>query len=126
MIQSTLPLLCAVLLAAPAPGANTSGTPGDSRQKEAKKNAKPATQATSLTGCIDERETGHYILIDDTKLSPLAELQAEGFPNEGFAKYLGQKVTVQGKSSTEGTRTLFTVRKVETVSETCTPSRPPQ
>jgi len=79
-----------------------------------------------LTGCIDERETGHYILIDDTKLSPIAELQAEGFPNEGFAKYLGQKVTVQGKSSTEGTRTLFTVRKVETVSEACSPSRPPQ
>lgn len=79
-----------------------------------------------MTGCIDERETGHYILIDDTKLSPIAELQAEGFPNEGFAKYLGQKVTVQGKSSTEGTRTLFTVRKVETVSEACSPSRPPQ
>jgi hypothetical protein len=77
-------------------------------------------KATALTGCVDEQE-GHYILVDDRNLSPIANLEAEGFPTEGFAKHLGHKVTVRGISSSGGNRPTFKVRSVETVSESCGP-----
>ena len=86
--------------------------------QEKKKKAAPA--ATSLTGCIDERE-GHYVLVDDRVLQTIANLEAEGFPPEGFAKYMGQKVTVRGTARAEGSTPIFRVRKIETVSETCAP-----
>lgn len=95
--------------------------------------AESRTTGTSLTGCVDEQD-GHYVLIDDRNLTPIANLEADGFPTEGFAKHLGHKVTVRGtvspagKSSsdgkTEGTagdRSRFKVRSVETVSESCGP-----
>jgi hypothetical protein len=75
---------------------------------------------SSLTGCIDE-ESGRYILVDDRELQPIADLEAEGFPNEGFAKYLGHKVTVDGSQSPGGGRLLFKVRKIVSISETCAP-----
>jgi hypothetical protein len=89
-------------------------------KQETKKKAGPA--AASLTGCIDERE-GHYILVDDRALAAIANLEAEGFPPEGFAKYMGHKVTVRGTARTEGSTPIFRVRKIETVSETCAPEQ---
>lgn len=90
----------------------------DRPKQETKKKAGPA--AASLTGCIDERE-GHYILVDDRALETIANLEAEGFPAEGFAKYMGHKVTVRGTARTEGSTPIFKVRKIEKVSETCAP-----
>jgi hypothetical protein len=83
-----------------------------------KKDAK--TSGTSLTGCVDEQE-GRYILTDDRELTPIANLEADGFPQEGFAKHVGHKVTVRGTSSPGDPRPTFKVRSIATVSETCAP-----
>jgi len=88
------------------------------KQSETKKKAAPQA---SLSGCIDQQD-GHYVLVDDRALTPVADLEADGFPTEGFAKYMGQKVTVRGTSNPGSTRQAFKVRSVETISETCAPA----
>jgi hypothetical protein len=79
----------------------------------------PKAPAT-LTGCIDEQE-GLYVLLKPDDRTVLANLEAEGFPTEGFAKHLGHKVTIRGTSIPRGTTPLFRVRSIETISETCAP-----
>ncbi len=79
-------------------------------------------KVTALTGCVDETE-GHYVLVDDRSLSPIARLEADGFPTEAFAKHLGHKVTVRGISNSAGSVPTFKVRSVETVSDVCEPHR---
>ena len=61
-------------------------------------------------------------LVDDRNLSPAADLEADGFPTEGFAKHVGHKVTVRGTSSSGSTRPVFKVRSIDTLSETCAPT----
>jgi len=73
-----------------------------------------------MTGCVDQQD-GQYVLLDDRNREAIADLVAEGFPTEGFAKHVGHKVTVRGTSSAGGTRTLMKVRSIETVSEICGP-----
>ena len=77
------------------------------------------TAMASMTGCVDQQD-GRFILIHDQTRSTLANLEAEGFPEEGFAKHVGHKVTVRGTSSPAGTdRPLFKVRSIEPVSDSC-------
>jgi hypothetical protein len=104
-----------------APLAGLSGAQAANGQKKVETGKRRATTGASLTGCLDEKE-GHYILVDDRSLEPVADLEADGFPTEGFAKHMGHKVTVQGTSNTTGTRPVFKVRTIETVSETCAPT----
>jgi hypothetical protein len=80
---------------------------------------------SSLTGCVDEQE-GHYVLVDDRTLSPIADLVADGFPTEAFAKHVGHKVTVRGTSSSGSARPVLKARIIETVSDTCAPQSPAQ
>ena|ERR1051325_6187756 len=75
---------------------------------------------TALTGCIDEHE-GQYLLIHDQTRDLIANLEAEGFPTEGFAKHLGHKVVVRGVKASSGERPVFRVRTVETLSDSCGP-----
>jgi hypothetical protein len=107
------------LLAAPTPPVAISATQASNAQEQAGK--KKSVSGSSLTGCVDQQD-GHYLLVDDRNLSPVADLQAEGFPTEGFAKHMGHKVTVRGISSSGSTRPVFKVRSIETVSETCAPT----
>lgn len=82
-----------------------------------KKDSKPAQ--ASLTGCIDE-QNGQYVLIHDQTRDLIANLVAEGFPTENFAKHLGHKVTVRGtKNPAESAPPVFRVRSVESISEAC-------
>jgi hypothetical protein len=90
-------------------------------QKKASAGKKKAASGGSLSGCLDQQE-GHYILADDQGLSPIADLEADGFPTEGFAKHVGHKVTVRGTSTAGSTRPVFKVRTIETISETCSPT----
>jgi hypothetical protein len=90
------------------------GTKPGAKQKNEPSKTNPAT----MTGCVDEQE-GHYILIDDRTRDPIANLEAQGFETEGFAKHVGHKVTVRGTSSPGETRPTFRVRSIETVSDTC-------
>jgi hypothetical protein len=89
-------------------------------KKEPPNKGKEKEKENFLTGCVDEQE-GRYILVDERELKPLADLEAVGFPTEGFAKHMGHKVIVRGTTSPGGTRPIFKVRTIETVSESCAP-----
>jgi len=90
-------------------------------QKKEQTGTKKAVPGSSLSGCIDQQD-GHYVLVDDRNLSPVADLEADGFATEGFAKHMGHKVTVRGTSNSANTRPVFKVRSIETISETCAPT----
>jgi hypothetical protein len=93
-----------------------------------KKNAAQRVQKESTStavGCVDEQD-GKYVLLNVGTMAPIADLEADGFPTEGFAKHVGHKVTVRGTRSANGARPSFKVRKVETLSETCAPQQPQQ
>jgi hypothetical protein len=82
----------------------------------------PPSTKTSLTGCVDERD-GQYVLTNDTNLQPTARLQpAAGSPEDNFARYMGQKVTVQGVLSKQEPLPIMTVESVQTVSQACAPA----
>lgn len=99
--------------------------------KKAEQKKKPG--GASLTGCVDQQD-GQFVLVDDRDLKVVASLDAEGFPVEGFAKHVGQKVIVRGVAASSaagsgdsgGARPVFKVRTIETVSETCAPPQPSQ
>jgi hypothetical protein len=93
-------------------------------QGKEKSKAESSASASTLTGCVDERDGG-YALVDERTLTLIANLEADGFPREGFAKHLGHKVSVRGQKATEGERSVFRVRSIATVSETCAPAQPP-
>jgi hypothetical protein len=113
-------LMMSVILAVVVPAATVCAAQAPQSEKKTPAGKKTSSGA-SLTGCVDERD-GHYILVDDQGLNPMADLEADGFPTEGFAKHMGHKVTVRGTSNSESTRPRFKVRSVETVSETCAPT----
>jgi hypothetical protein len=124
----------AALSAQPIYSSDSAATDQKESQKQKSENR---TAGSSLTGCVDEQD-GHYVLVDDRNLTPIANLEADGFPVEGFAKHMGHKVTVRGTSSpagssrstgdadrsaapesSSGKRPVFKVRSIETVSESC-------
>jgi hypothetical protein len=93
------------------------------KKEDSKKDSKAKDTTVTLTGCIDE-QNGQYVMINDRTKDPVADLQADGFETEGFAKHVGHKVTVRGTSSSGETRPIFRVRTIETISETCEPQSP--
>ena len=100
-------------------------SPAQNKDQSKKQPAKQEQKTSAMTGCVDQQE-GRYVLTDDRSLAPIADLEADGFPTEGFAKHVGHKVTVRGISTTNGARPLFKVRAVETISETCAPQAAPR
>jgi hypothetical protein len=58
-------------------------------------------------------------MISEQTRDPIADLQADGFETEGFAKHVGHKVTVRGISNPGTSRPLFRVRSIETISDSC-------
>jgi len=90
------------------------------KPKQEQKKQPEKTSAASLTGCIDE-QNGKYLMIDNRTRDPIADLAAEGFELEGFAKHVGHKVTVRGISSPGESRPLFRVRSIEPISDSCEP-----
>jgi hypothetical protein len=110
-----------VLVAAMAAAAQEA-RPGAVPSSSSKKVQKTRTTVDSATGCVDERP-GTYVLIDEHNLQEVAELKPEGFPGEGLAKYLGQKVRIRGHL-VEGH--IWKVRSIETIADTCSPAQDPQ
>ena len=109
-------IVLATAMAVAAPGARPGTAPSS------KKVQKTRTTVESATGCVDERP-GTYVLIDEHNLQEVAEMKPEGFPEEGFAKYLGQKVRIRGRL-VEGR--VWKVRSIETIADTCSPAQDPQ
>lgn len=114
-----LAMLTVLSVLAPSSGFSAAQEPGS--KKVAQTGKKKVPSGASLSGCLDQQE-GHYILANDRTLAPLADLEADGFPTEGFAKHVGHKVTVRGTSTSGSARPLFKVRTIETLSETCAPT----
>jgi hypothetical protein len=110
-----------IVFAVLAPSSSLCAPQEPNSQEKVQTGKKKAVSGSSLSGCLDQRE-GHYILADDRSLSPVADLEADGFPTEGFAKHVGHKVTVRGTSTSGSTRPVFKVRTIETISETCSPT----
>jgi hypothetical protein len=104
-----------------APWAAGANQKTDQKQDKAKTVQKAKT--ASLAGCIDQRE-GRYVLLDVRTLNPVANLEADGFETEGFAKHVGHQVTVRGTSNPGGAVPIFKVRSIETVSDACVPQQP--
>ena len=119
-LQSAL-LVILTVLAVLTPAVALTAAQAPESGKKAQSGKEQAASGSSLSGCVDEKE-GHYILVDDRNLSPVADLEADGFPTEGFAKHVGHKVTVRGTTSSGSTRPVFKVRSIETLSETCAPT----
>ena len=111
-----LPVLA---IATPAP-VHSAPWAGQTKQKQESRAKGQKTKGDSLTGCIDQQD-GRYVLVDSRTMNPVAALEADGFPTEGFAKHMGTKVTVRGISNPGGALPLFKVRGIETVSDTCVP-----
>jgi hypothetical protein len=108
--------------ASPVPPQDQKQDQKQDEKKEPPSQQKPQT-GSSLTGCVDEQQ-GHYVLVDERSLNPIADLVADGFPTEGFAKHVGHKVTVRGTSNSDGARPVLKVRSIETLSEICAPKEP--
>jgi hypothetical protein len=94
------------------------------RKKSAKQGAQKREPLSTMTGCLDERPGPIYVLRAEGSLQKLADLEPEAFPVEGFAKYLGQKVTVVGRVERPNDTTVMRVQAIETIAERC--SEPPQ
>ena len=77
--------------------------------------------AVTMSGCVDQASDGNFILADNEELKKIITLHGEGFPDEGFAKHLGQQVKVTGRVTKEGDEQVLRVKKIETVSQTCHP-----
>lgn len=91
--------------------AQTNGTPPK---------ASPSS-ATAMTGCVDE-QNGAYVLVKGPEMKVAANLQADGFPTEGFAKFVGHTITIRGTLvSADSTPPTFKVRSIVKVSDTCEP-----
>jgi hypothetical protein len=112
------------LLAVLAPRAIFSAAREPQSQSKAQEGSKKVASGASLSGCVDQQD-GRYVLVDDRSLEPVADLEADGFATESFAKHMGHKVTIRGTSNSGSTRPLFKVRTIETVSETCAPTPQP-
>jgi len=100
------------------PVVNIAGSQEQPKSSPKATKSAPQGQQSSLTGCVDEQE-GKWVLVSDQSMAVIANLAADGFPTEGFAKHVGHKVTVRGTASSDGSRPLFKVRSIETISETC-------
>jgi hypothetical protein len=70
---------------------------------------------TVMTGCLDEAPGELFVLLDELEMKRVAELQPSGFPNTGFARYLGHKVRVSGQKN--GVR--LKVSKITSLSDVC-------
>jgi hypothetical protein len=128
-MMRTKPAALAILtlLAAALPAAIVAGPVQQKQSPSGKQLPRPGPgeKTASATGCVDEQD-GQYVLVDSHSLERVADLEADGFPREGFAKHVGHKVIVRGTQIANGARPLFKVRTVETVSETCAPQPPQQ
>jgi hypothetical protein len=123
MRQASRLFAAVIILAVGIPQTVVASQAQKNETKKAEQKKKP--EGASLSGCVDQQE-GQFVLVDDHDLKLVTALEAEGFPTEGFAKHVGQKVIVRGTNNPGGTRPAFKVRSIEKVSETCAPQATPE
>lgn len=78
--------------------------------------SKPVTR---LTGCLDQDED-RFVLRGLVELRKIVTLSPLGFDKDAFAKYVGQKVEVEGRMK-PGEDAVFEVKAVKKVADVCEP-----
>ena len=73
-----------------------------------------ASQASVVVGILDQDDE-EFIVGKDKGLTEQVSLRAEGFTPDNFAKFVGQRVHVQGKFGMHGTRKIITVTNLENI-----------
>jgi len=123
VLTKSVPLILALCSAICTPAVVLTAAALDSaEQQQQEKNRqtppKSAAATGSMTGCVDQQD-GKYVLLNNRNMELLANLEAEGFPEEGFAKHVGNIVTVRGTVNSNGPRPLFKVRSIEKMRDGC-------
>jgi len=88
------------------------------QQPKTETKQKADAKTAELTGCVDEQD-GKWVLVNYQTMAVIANLAADGFPTEAFAKYLGHRVSVRGTANSGESSSTFKVREIKTLSETC-------
>lgn len=112
--------ICFALTAAPADKTGSAGK--DQKPAARKSKAQRRARQFATVGCVDEKD-GRYVLVEDQTLNEIAELQAVSFEKEGFAKFLGHKVSVRGQMQSEREQPVLRVTSIEVVSGVCAPAQ---
>jgi hypothetical protein len=86
--------------------------PAQTEKKQ--KQARPP--ATTVSGCLDQADSGDFVLRQKKETQPFITLHGAGFSDDSFAKHLGHQVKVTGRA--EGG--VMRVTKVEHVADVCT------
>jgi hypothetical protein len=79
-----------------------------------------SNKSATLTGCLDEQPGPQYVLRGLHELKLIANLEPDGFAVQSFAKYLGKKVSVNGRMSSAGEPPVMRVRTIKALSGSCT------
>ena len=87
--------------------------------------ASPAsTQLSSpvtASGCLDEEAGPQYVLRRENDLKLVMQLEPEGFPVQNFARYLGHRVEVRGRTYSRNEETVMKVTSIQNLADRCTP-----
>lgn len=76
-------------------------------------------KSATLTGCLDEQPGPQYVLRGLNELRPVAKLEPDGFAVQAFAKYLGRKVSVKGRLTSDSDPAVMRVRTIKALSGPC-------
>ena len=98
--------------------ANTCGKPA---QHAAGSETTALSAPTNVSGCLDEEPGPRYVLRGDRELKLLMELEPDGFPVQNFARYLGHRVDLRGRTYSRNDRTVMKVQTIKSLADQCIP-----
>lgn len=81
-------------------------------QISAQQGSEAKQSVTTLTGVIDQ-QGDDYVLSGDESMKTNAVLRAQGFSQDNFARFVGNRVEVRGEMRTEGDRRILTVTSLD-------------
>lgn len=76
---------------------------------------------TTASGCLDEEAGPQYVLRRENDLKLLMQLEPDGFPVQNFARYLGHRVELRGRTYSQNEETVMKVTSIKNLADRCTP-----
>ena len=68
----------------------------------------------TITGVVDQTG-GSFVLSTEDRLRPIAQLRAQGFSEDNFARFVGLKVRITGNLGGNGDARVLTVRSLNDI-----------
>jgi hypothetical protein len=96
-------VIIALMLAVATCAVESQQAPEGSREAPAK--------ATTMTGVVDQVGS-EYVLLRGKHMEDKTYLRAQGFSPDNFARFVGLRVQVEGRISTEGDRRVLVIRNL--------------